>query len=525
MSDTGDRSFVEQARRDKLAALAAKGVPAFAYRFERTHTTAQALASFREVNEVNEVNEVAVAGRMGVPRGHGKATFVHLADGAGRIQLYFKQDLVGDAQYELLSLLDHGDHIGVHGTLMKTRTGEVTVQVTTVELLAKALRPLPIGKVTKHADGTLEHHADFADPELRYRQRYADLAVHPERRRTFVQRAAIVRAVRRHLDERHFLEVETPILQPLYGGASARPFSTHYNALDHEFFLRIADELYLKRCIVGGLERVYEIGKDFRNEGMDRSHNPEFTMMECYQAYADYTDMMDLTEGLVRAAVMEATAGTTIPGKDGAIDLAPAFRRVGFTELLREKSGVDIGTAADGVLASRLLEVGITPETRVGRARLIDQLFGYFVEPHISEPTFLVDYPIELSPLAKPRRGNPGLAERFELFIDGMEMANAFSELNDPDDQRRRLEAQTVQREKGDEEAQQLDEDYLRALEYGMPPTGGLGLGIDRLTMLVTGERSIRDVLLFPAMRPEKAEGEEGKEGEERKEGEEGRGK
>jgi lysyl-tRNA synthetase class 2 len=329
-----------------------------------------------------------------------------------------------------------------------------------------------------------------------------------------------VRAVRRHLDERGFLEVETPILQPLYGGASARPFSTHYNALDTQVFLRIADELYLKRCIVGGLERVYEIGKDFRNEGMDRSHNPEFTMLECYQAYADYTDMMDLTEGLVRAAVMEVTGGTTIPGKEGPIDLAPAFRRIGFTELLKEKSGVDIATASDQELATRVHSVGIHPETDKGRPRLIDQLFGHFVEPHIAEPTFLVDYPIEISPLAKPKRGNPKLAERFELFVDGMEAANAFSELNDPDDQRRRLEAQTTLREQGDEEAQQLDEDYLRALEYGMPPTGGLGLGIDRLTMLVTGERSIRDVLLFPAMRPERDGGEEGKEREEGKVGE-----
>jgi lysyl-tRNA synthetase class 2 len=506
VSENPERSFVEQARRDKLAALAAKGIPAFGYRFERTHTSAEALAAYVEESAPvpHPPSPVSVAGRMGVPRTHGKATFVHLTDGAGRIQLYFKKDLVGDEQYELLSLLDHGDHIGVQGTLMKTRTGEITVQVAKVELLAKALRPLPVGKVTKHADGTEEHHADFADPELRYRQRYADLAVHPDRRKVFVQRAAVVRAVRRHLDERGFLEVETPVLQPLYGGASARPFSTHYNALDSQMFLRIADELYLKRCIVGGLERVYEIGKDFRNEGMDRSHNPEFTMMECYQAYADYHDMMDLTEGLVRAAVKEATGGTTIPGKDGAIDLAPAFRRIGFTELLLEKSGVDIGTAAESAMAARLREVGITPDTSVGRGRLIDQLFGHFVEPHISAPTFLVDYPIEISPLAKPKRGNPKLAERFELFIDGMEMANAFSELNDPDDQRRRLEAQTTLREQGDEEAQQLDEDYLRALEYGMPPTGGLGLGIDRLTMLVTGERSIRDVLLFPAMRPER---------------------
>ncbi len=499
MTETAERTFVEQARRDKLAALVSRGVTPFAYSFRRSHTAVEALAAFVEGANV----AVSVAGRMGVPRAHGKATFMHLADGSGRIQLYFKQDVVGADAYELLPLLDHGDHLGVHGTLMKTRTGEVTVQVQRFELLTKALRPLPVGKVTKHADGTEEHHADFVDPELRYRQRYADLAVHPQRREVFERRAKIVRAVRRVLDAHGFLEVETPILQPLYGGASARPFSTHYNALDSKFYLRIADELYLKRCIVGGIERVYEIGKDFRNEGMDRSHNPEFTMMECYQAYADYSDMMTLTEELVRAAVTDASGGSTVPGRHGTIDVAPAFRRIGFADLLLEKCGVDVRTADDAALAAGVKRAGLEPETKAGRGRLIDQLFGHYVEPHVSEPTFLVDYPIEISPLAKPKRGDPRLAERFELFIDGMEMANAFSELNDPDDQRRRFAAQGALRAKGDEEAQQLDEDYVRALEYGMPPTGGLGLGIDRLTMLVTGERSIRDVLLFPAMRPE----------------------
>ncbi len=508
MTETGERSFVEQARRDKLEALKARGVSAFGYRFVRTHTASEAVAAFQEGKET----PVSVAGRLGVPRGHGKATFVHLADASGRIQLYCKQDHLGLEAYELLGLLDHGDHLGVHGTLMKTRSGEVSVQVRTFELLAKALRPLPMGKVTRHADGTEERHADFADPELRYRQRYADLAVHPERRETFVRRAAIVRAVRRHLDSLGFLEVETPILQPQYGGASARPFWTHYNALDSRFYLRIADELYLKRCIVGGIERVYEIGKDFRNEGMDRAHNPEFTMLECYQAYADYTDMMALTEGLIRAAVREATGGTVVPGRHGPIDLAGTFRQVGFVELLEQQSGVNVRTADDAALAAALRGRGVEPDQALGRARLIDQLFGHFVEPHVTEPTFLLDYPIALSPLAKPKRGDPELAERFELFIDGMEMANAFSELNDPDDQRGRLEAQAALRAAGDEEAQAVDEDYLRALEYGMPPTGGLGLGIDRLTMLVTGERSIRDVLLYPAMRTERA-GSDGSDG------------
>ena len=503
MTDVSERSFVEQARRDKLAALAARGIPAFAYRFERSHTASEAIAAFGDGADEAKVAEVAVAGRLISVRDHGKSFFAHLSDQSGRIQLYFKKDVVGDDAFALVQLLDLGDHVGVHGTLMKTRTGEITVQAQKVELLTKALKPLPLGKVTKHADGTEEHHSDFADPELRYRQRYADLAVHPERRETFRRRAAVVRAVRRVLDERGFLEVETPILQPLYGGASARPFATHYNALDAQFYLRIADELYLKRCIVGGIERVYEIGKDFRNEGMDRSHNPEFTMLECYQAYADYTDMMDLTEALVRAAVQDAMGLTVVDGKQGPIDLGKPFHRRGFVDLVKEKAGVNLLVASDKELADALFKLGIHPETAKGRGRLIDQLFGATVEPNIHEPTFITDYPIEISPLAKPKRGEPRLAERFELFIDGMEMANAFSELNDPDDQRRRLEDQVAQRAKGDDEAQPLDEDYLRALEYGMPPTGGLGLGIDRLTMLATGERSIRDVMLFPAMRPE----------------------
>lgn len=501
MNDTSpDRSFVEQARRDNLAALQARGVNAFGYRFERTHTAADAAALWRDGAEGPNV---AVAGRLVSLRDHGKSFFAHLADATGRIQLYLKKDVVGDDAFEVVRLLDLGDHVGVHGGLMKTRTGEITVQVQQLELLAKALRPLPLGKVSTGDDGKEEHHSDFADPELRYRQRYADLAVHPERRDTFRRRAAVVRAIRRVLDDRGFLEVETPILQPLYGGASARPFATHYKALDAPFYLRIADELYLKRCIVGGLERVYEIGKDFRNEGMDRSHNPEFTMLECYQAYADYTDMMALTEALVRAAVQESMGGTVVPGKHGDLDLAQPFRRTGFVDLMKEKAGVDLLAADDTQLAAAVKARGLEPEVKVGRGRMIDQLFGLCVEPHVIEPTFIVDYPIEISPLAKPKRGEPRLAERFELFIDGMETANAFSELNDPDDQRRRLEAQTALRAGGDDEAQPLDEDYLRALEYGMPPTGGLGLGIDRLTMLVTGERSIRDVLLFPAMRPE----------------------
>jgi lysyl-tRNA synthetase class 2 len=495
----GGRSYVEQARREKLDALRALGVEPFAYRFERTHTAAEALAAFRDGAEGPVV---AVAGRLVALRGHGKTTFAHLADRSGRLQLYVKLDVVGAEGYRLLEFLDLGDHVGVQGPLFRTRTGEVTVRAERVALLAKALRPLPLGKSAAQDDGTVAHYAELADAEQRYRQRYADLAVHPERREVFVRRAAVVRAVRAYLDARDFLEVETPILQPLYGGASARPFVTRYHALDADFYLRIADELYLKRLIVGGLERVYEIGKDFRNEGMDRLHNPEFTMLECYQAYADYGDILALTEGLVREVVERVTGGTQVTVRGEPVDVSGPWRRAPFLELVAEHSGVDLREADDARLRLAIAARGAEPEEGAGRGRLIDQLFKVAVEPHLQAPTFVLDYPIALSPLAKPKRGDPALAERFELFIGGSELANAFSELNDPDDQRARLAAQAALRAAGDEEAQTFDEDYLRALEYGMPPTGGVGLGIDRLTMLVTGERSIRDVILFPALRP-----------------------
>jgi lysyl-tRNA synthetase class 2 len=338
----------------------------------------------------------------------------------------------------------------------------------------------------------VQQYSELADAELRYRQRYADLAVHPERRAVFERRAAVVRAVRGFLDARGFLEVETPALQPLYGGASARPFVTRYHALDTDVYLRIADELYLKRLIVGGMERVYEIAKDFRNEGMDRLHNPEFTMLEAYQAYADYLDVLELTQALVVEVVRAATGGLEVEARSGRLDLTPPWRRVPFRDLFREHTGVELKGADEAAVAAALRARGVEPEPGGGRGRLIDQLFRVAVEPKLDAPVFILDYPIELSPLAKPKRGDPAFAERFELFIGGYELANAFSELNDPDDQRRRFEAQVA-----------LDEDYLRALEYGLPPTGGLGVGIDRLTMLVTGMRSIKDVILFPALRPE----------------------
>jgi lysyl-tRNA synthetase class 2 len=499
---TVERSFVELARRDKLAELRSRGVEPFPYRFARSHTAAEALAAL-PVSAEGDGPAVAVAGRLVALRAHGKTTFAHLADATGRIQLYFKQDELGADTYELLELLDLGDHLGVEGPLFRTRTGEVTVRASRFALLAKALRPLPLGKSVTHADGTVEQHSELSDPEQRYRQRYADLAVHAERRAVFEKRAAVVRAVRRFLDAHGFLEVETPILQPLYGGASARPFVTRYNALGSDFYLRIADELYLKRLIVGGCERVYEIGKDFRNEGMDRLHNPEFTMLEAYQAYADYQDVLEWTQEMVLQVVREVTGTLTVETRGRPVDLTPPWRRVQFVELFREHVGVDLRTADAAALERELTKRGVEPEPRAGRGRLINQLFGVAVEPKLEAPVFILDFPIEMSPLAKPKRGEPGFAERFELFIGGYELANAFSELNDPDDQRRRFEAQAALRAAGDEEAQVLDEDYLRALEYGMPPTGGMGLGIDRLTMLVTGVRSIRDAILFPALRPE----------------------
>ncbi|HVM44238.1 MAG TPA: lysine--tRNA ligase [Gemmatimonadales bacterium] len=495
-----ERSFVEQARRDKLQALRERGVAPFAYRFPRTHTAAAALAAFADGQEGPAV---AVAGRLVALRAHGKTMFAHLADGSGRIQLYFRRDDLGEGPFDVLGLLDLGDHLGVTGALFRTRTGEVTVKVERFELLAKALRPLPLGKTAEAEGGETAHFSELADPEMRYRQRYADLAVHPERRALFERRAAVVTAVRRFLDARGFLEVETPILQPLYGGASARPFVTRYNALGTDFYLRIADELYLKRLIVGGCEKVYEIGKDFRNEGMDRLHNPEFTMLETYEAYVDYTDVLQMTEALVVEVVRGVTGGLVVEARGAPVDLTPPWRRVTFHDLVREHAGVDLRAADAAALAAELTRRGIEPERAAGRGRLIDQLFKHSVEPKLEAPVFILDFPIEMSPLAKPKRGDPELAERFELFVGGYELANAFSELNDPDDQRRRFEAQGVLRAGGDEEAQALDEDYLRALEYGLPPTGGLGLGIDRLTMLVTGARSIRDVILFPALRPE----------------------
>lgn len=504
VSTVEERSYVEVARREKRAALEALGVQPFAYRYERTHTSAEALAAYRD--EMGENGpEVSIAGRIESWRPKGKVGFGHIEDPSGRIQVYLRRDELGP-QYDLVDLLDLDDHVGVTGRLFRTKAGEVTVRASGVTLLAKSLRPLPRGKTQTGPEGTVTF-GGLADPEVRYRQRYADLAVHPDVRQTFVLRAKVTAYIRRFLDGRGFLEVETPVLQPLYGGAAAQPFVTHHNTLDMPLYLRIADELYLKRLLVGGIERVYEIGHDFRNEGMDRTHSPEFTMLELYQAYADYNDMMSLTEDLM-VGVVQHCLGTTVLERNGTtLNFAPPFRRVTFIEGIRERTGLDLRTAAESEMRDALIRAAADPEAvaALSGGRLQDEVFKTFLEPHLVQPTFVIDYPKALSPLAKEHRADPSLTERFELFVGGRELVNAFSELNDPDDQRRRFEDQVRQRAAGNAEAHSYDADYIRALEYGMPPAGGLGLGMDRLMMLLADQPSIRDVILFPAMRPEES--------------------
>jgi lysyl-tRNA synthetase class 2 len=486
------RSFVEEARREKLAAIRELGVEPFAYGYDRSHTARAAIDAYGDAPDA-EV-QVRVAGRIVARRGHGKTTFAHLADASGRVQVYLRKDQLGDQAYELVKLLDLGDHIGVAGHMFRTKTGEVTVHAREVTLLAKALRPPPIGK--EDAEG--EQHGRLSDTEQRYRQRYADLLARPEGRETFLLRARAIAYLRRFLDERGYLEVETPVLQPIYGGALARPFTTQYNVLDARFYLRIATELYLKRCIVGGIERVYEIGKDFRNEGVDRLHNPEFTMLEFYEAYADYENIMDLVEEMVHGLVVELCGSPVLERFGTPFDFTRPWPRVPYLELVRQHAGVELDALRDLLRKRDVPDLDPMP-----RGKLMDEVFKEYAEPQLEQPTFVVDFPLELSPLAKPKRGNPALAERFELFVQGRELANAFSELNDPDDQRSRFEAQATARAAGDEDAHQPDEDYVRALEYGMPPTGGCGVGIDRLVMLLAEESSIRDVILFPMLRPE----------------------
>ncbi len=503
-----DLNQVLRIRREKLATLQERGIEAFAYGFDPTHDSARAVDLFTTAEEGESLSEegatagVRVGGRIVSWRSHGKSAFAHVEDAAGRIQLYFRLDALGEQSFADLDLLDLGDWIGVEGPVFRTRMGEVTIRVESWQLLSKSLRPLPFGKVeTDPESGEQTVHSGFADTASRYRQRYADLAVHPDVRRVFRTRGRIISELRRFLDGEGFLEVETPVLQPLYGGASARPFITSHNALDRELYLRIADELYLKRLIVGGLDRVYEISKDFRNEGIDRLHNPEFTMLEWYQAFADYEDQMELVERMILHVVDRVIGQRTVRYGDDEIAFEPPFPRIRLLEALSEALSDDVNELPDDELRRRAEDLSIPDLAGAGRGKLVDKLFGELVEPGLVQPTFVIDHPKELSPLAKPKRGDPRLTERFELYIAGMEIFNAFSELNDPLDQRQRLEAQAELRAAGDDEAQQIDEDFIRALEYGMPPTGGVGMGVDRFVMILTNQSSIRDVILFPILR------------------------
>jgi lysyl-tRNA synthetase, class II len=456
-------------RRAKLERLREQGIDPFPHEFEGV-VPIQEVHAAHDGLESGEETDAAyrLAGRLAARRGHGGAAFLDLVDRSGKIQLHAKRDVLGGESFELLTSLDIGDLIGVDGTAFKSRRGELSLLVRDWKLLAKTLREVP------------KEYYGIQDIETRYRHREVDLLANQETRELFILRSKVVRAIRRWLDERGFLEVETPVLQPLYGGALARPFVTHHNELDRDLYLRIADELYLKRLIVGGLERVYEIGKDFRNEGVSHKHNPEFTMLEWYEAYADYEDIAARLEELISHVAREV-------GYDGPIDFTPPWRRVTLRDAIKEKTGLDIQSdelPGEGTWAKR-----------------VDDLLSKAVEPGLQDPTFILDYPKELSPFAKDHRSEPGLVERFECFAAGMEFANAFTELNDPDEQRARFEQQRADEAAGDEETQPYDEDYVRALEHGMPPTGGIGIGIDRLVMILSGRRSIREVVLFPAMR------------------------
>ena len=488
----------EQQRRNKLARLREAGIDPFPARANRTHTTAQAIAALQEVPEGGESPTVTVVGRLVSSRVMGKSSFAHIEDGEGRIQLYLRVNELGEETYTLFRRdLDLGDFVEATGQVFYTRSGEPSVMVQQLRILAKALRPLP---VVKEKDGQLFD--AFADKEQRYRQRYVDLAVNPDVRELFYTRARIISALRRFLDERGFVEVETPVLQPIYGGAAARPFVTYHHQLKQQLYLRISDELYLKRLIVGGFERVYEIGRDFRNEGVSFKHNPEFTQIEFYAAYADYQDVMALTEEMVAHAAQEALGTTKITRDGHEIDLSPPWRRWRLRDAIREIAGIDYKDHPDAdSLYQAIVRFGGTPERKTSWGKLIDPTLINYVEPYLIQPTFLYDYPLEVSPLAKKKPGEPDNVERFEFFIGGCEMGNAFSEINDPLDQRERFLATSKALADGDEEAHPLDEDYVSALSYGMPPTGGFGMGIDRLTMLLTGKESLREVILFPHLR------------------------
>lgn len=496
--DERESNALMLARRQKLEEWRQRGVDPFGHKFERTHLAADAVAEYERFEQEAggqavgaEGPEVRAAGRVMAIRGHGKATFAHLQDVSGRIQIYAKVDVLGEQPYQAFSTLDLGDIVGVTGRLFRTHRGEITVAVQQFELLSKSLRPLP------------EKWHGLKDVDTRYRQRYVDLIVNPEVKQVFVARSRILHAVRGFLAKRSFLEVDTPTLHAIAGGANARPFITHHNTLDMNLYLRIAPELYLKRLIVGGFDRVFELGKNFRNEGISIKHNPEFTMLELYQAYANYQDMMEITEQLIAWVAQEVLGATKLTYLDQAIDLTPPWTRISMLDAITKYAKVDLReTNSDEETRALAGKAGLKVDPKWDRGHMINELFEQYVEPGLIQPTFVTDYPVEISPLARRKSSDPRLTDRFEAFIYGREMANGFSELNDPIDQKERFQKQVEARARGDEEAHMMDEDYIRALEYGMPPTGGLGVGIDRLVMLLTNSPSIRDVILFPHMRP-----------------------
>lgn len=491
-----DMNELMKVRRDKLAAFEAKGVAPFGHRFEVSHHAKDVLEQFGHLEgEEESSEEITIAGRLMAIRGHGKASFSVLMDRSGRIQIYFKLDVLGEEKYSQFKLLDIGDIIGVKGHVFRTRRGEITVRVDDFDMLSKSLRPLP------------EKFHGLTDTEIRYRQRYVDLIMNPEVMNTFVARTNIMKSIREYLDARDYIEVETPVLGTIAGGAAARPFITHHNTLDLDMYLRIATELNLKRLIVGGMERVYEMGRVFRNEGMDVRHNPEFTTIELYQAYADYTDLMDITEGLVLNAANKVLGTTEFDYQGTHIDLAKV-KRISMNDAVKEATGKDF-LSCKTVEEARAMatEIGVPYEERFGIGGILNAAFEEKVEETLIQPTFITGHPTEISPLAKRNPENPMITDRFEFFIYGRELANGFTELNDPIDQEGRFLDQLKQREAGDDEAHEMDRDFITALEYGLPPTGGLGIGIDRLVMFLTDSASIRDVLLFPTMKPLAGEG------------------
>jgi lysyl-tRNA synthetase, class II len=496
-------------RRQKLDQLRELGInPYPAELFEVNSTSADILANYTD-EKADEYKQVQLAGRVMMVRDMGKAAFAVLQDSKGKIQAYINRDAICPGEDKTLyntvfkKLVDIGDIIGVKGYVFTTKTGETSIHVEEFKFLSKALKPLP---VAKEKDG--EVFDAFNDPELRYRMRYVDLVVNPHVRETFAKRSLLLRTMRDYFNDKGYLEVETPILQPIHGGAAARPFKTHHNALDMPLYLRIANELYLKRLIVGGYDGVYEFAKDFRNEGMDRTHNPEFTVMELYVAYKDYYWMMDLVEEVVEKIALALHGTTKVKNGENIIDFQRPWKRYTMYGAIKEFSGVDVSKMDEAEMAETAKKLGVAVDSTMGRAKLIDEIFGEVAEPKLIQPTFITDYPVEMSPLAKSHRTEKGLVERFEAICNGKEICNSFSELNDPIDQRQRFEDQLELGKRGDAEAMVLDEDFLRALEYGMPPTAGLGIGIDRLTMIMTDSKSIQDVLFFPQMRPEKKETE-----------------